>query len=198
MLDEQQKPLSEEQSVTSGVKAENVETKVDNVSYETHKRLLGEKKKLQERLDSLESQWKARQEEELKAQNKYQSLYESTLKERDEYMSKLKEQDSRWNNAIKLDAFMNALGGRKIESKYASFINLDSINLDEDTGSVDSLTVQKEIERICRDFPEIVKVAVQPKQLPSEAPKNPLRDSNASVTSRDKIREAARFLSKNR
>lgn len=175
-----------------------IEQQVSSVSYDTHKRLLGEKKKLQERLEQVETQWKSREESELKAQNQYKTLYENALKERETLSSRLTDQEQRWNNAIKLDSFMSAMGSRKIESKYANFINLETIALDPETGHVDPVSVQREVDRICRDYPEIIKGAVQPKQLPADAPRNPLQGNHTlkDMSTRERIKIAAEMLSK--
>lgn len=185
-------------SGSTGQEVSSVSEPQGTVSYETHKRLLSEKKKLQERLEQVETQWKSKQEVELKEQNQWKTLYEQEQKNRTELHSKLTEQETRWNNAIKLDSFMQAMGSRKIDSKYAGFINLETIALDPETGTIDALSVQREVERICRDFPEIVKGAVQPKQLPPEAPRNPLHgsDSLKAMSSKDRIKIAAEMLAK--
>jgi len=197
--------LSETPQVPSGnqgvEKAEAVAQQEAIVSYETHKRLLGEKKKLQDRLEQVETQWKAKTEQEMKAQNQYKELYESTLKDRESLNSKLGEQEKRWNDAIKLDSFMQSMGSRKIEPKYASFINLDGILLDPESGSIDSVSVQREVDRICREYPEIIKGAVQVHNMPGDPPRNPLlhgSDSLRPKSSKEKLLEAASYLAKPR
>lgn len=167
-----------------------------SVSYDTHKRLLGEKKKLQERLEQFESQAKQKQEEDLKSQNQYKLLYDNALKERESLSKKLEDNDQRWNNAIKLDSFMNSLNGRKIEAKYAGFINLDQILLDPESGQVDALSVQREVERICKEFPEIVKGATAPKGVPNLPAQNPLGSGQSirPLTAQERIKASAAAL----
>lgn len=195
--------LSETAPVSSGSLGEvkdtlNTEQQQGTVSYDTHKRLLSEKKKLQERLEQVETEWRSKKEIELKEQNQWKTLYEQEQKERETLHSRLSEQEQRWNNAIKLDSFMQAMGSRKIDSKYANFINLDTIALDQESGQVDALSVQREVDRICREYPEIVRGAVQAKQLPADAPRNPLQgsDSFRAMSSKEKIRLSAEMLTK--
>lgn len=155
---------------------DRMEEKPDNVSWETHRKLLGEKKRLQEsfretqeRLQALETEAKERAETELKQQNRYKELWEQEKERAAKYESDLKSQGEEIQNAFKLDAFRQALGNRTIDRKYYGFIDTGKILMDPETGNVDSTSLQKEIERIQETFPEIVR-PLDKRPLPSDYP----------------------------
>lgn len=205
MSDQNTSAVGDGNNASSGSAADNTNSETNNqqqqsssVSYESHKRLLSEKKKLQERLEALETQAKSKHEEDLKAQNQYKVLYENALTEVKKISEREKQKDDRWTDAIKYDAFTQAMGSRKIESKYAGFVNLKDIAVDPESGDVDPISVQREVERVCRDFPEIIKGAVQPKNMPANAPKNPLQGAHSlqKLSTRERMLEAAKLLAK--
>lgn len=171
---EQSQASGEGQEKASGT-PESVQQR-DSVAYDTYRKVLSEKKKRDEQLQSvteeltaIKSQMKEKADQELKDQNRYKELYESTVQENQNLKSSLSEKDTRWNNALKLDAFYKGLNGKVIDSKYSGFINVDNILVDPDTGSIDTTTVQREIERVTTEYPEIVKGS-QSKPLPAQAP----------------------------
>lgn len=155
-----------------------VESKEGSVSYETHRKLLAEKKNMQARLreieekaGQLESNLKSIETKKLEEQNRYKELYEQIQKENSSLKSSITERDQAIQNAIKVDAFQKALGSKSIDQKYYGFINTDNIIYDMESNAVDELSTQKEVERILSEFPEIVK-DTQSKQLPNQAPKS--------------------------
>jgi hypothetical protein len=146
------------------------------VAYETHRRLLDQKKQLQERLQKTAAeldQFKAgveqKQQKELEEQNRYKELYEKIRQDNESLQKAISERDMQMQNAIKYDAFQKSLGDRKIDRKYSGFVNTDNILLDPETGTVDELSAQKEVERILNEYPEIVR-SNSSKALPSQAP----------------------------
>lgn len=167
-------PSGGETEVASGT--EETQHSKDSVAYDTYRKVLSEKKKrdeqlssIQAELESLRAQQKEREEAELKDQNRWKELYESLHQENSQLKSSLSEKDQRWESAIKLDSFYRALNGRVIDSKYAGFIDTSKILLDPETGEVDQTTVQREVERIQKEYPEIIKGG-QAKSLPAQAP----------------------------
>lgn len=154
-----------------------VEDKQQSVSYETHRKLLAEKKNMQAKLREmeekafgLENNLKDIETKKLEEQSRYKELYEQIQKENSDLKSSITERDQAIQKAIKVDAFNKALGSKKIDSKYFGFINTDNIIYDMDSNSVDELSTQKEVERVLSEFPEIVK-ETSAKQLPNSAPK---------------------------
>lgn len=154
-------------------------TKVqDSVSYDTHRKLLAEKKSMQERLQNTESelneiksQIAAKTQQDLEEQNRFKELYEGLKTENETLKTSIHERDVAMQDALKIDAFNKALGdGRKIDRKYRSFIDTKNIMLDTQTGAVDELSASKEVERVLAEFPEIVKSSGTSRALPNQAP----------------------------
>lgn len=141
----------------------------DKVSYESYQKLLSEKKRLQEEHQKLKSEAESRREQELKDQEKFKELYEQSIAENKKLNEKVAAHTERWQNAIKLSAFTDALGDKKIDSKYTGFIDTDKILINPETNEVDKVSVQKEVQRVVSEYPEIVK-ATNSGSLPNNAP----------------------------
>ncbi len=143
----------------------------DKVAYDSYKKLLSEKKALQLKLDKLQKDADERVKTELENQQKYKELYEAGKSESEDLKKKLQAHDERWNDALKLNAFNSALGDtRKIESKFYGFIDTSKILIDPETNKVDPVSVQKEVDRVTREYPEIIKSTVRG-DLPNGSPR---------------------------
>lgn len=169
---------SEEATAPEGQTAEpEVQQNEKSVSYETHRKLLGEKKSIQERYQQaaskaseLEALIKSQETKALEEQNQYKQLYEQLKTENTGLKGAIEERDKTLEEALKIDAFTKALGNRKIPSKYMGFIGVDNIVIDPETSRVDELSAQKEVERILAEYPEIIRGAVDAKPVPAQAP----------------------------
>lgn len=145
------------------------------VSYETHRKLLSEKKKRDEELDALkkrlgefESKEKERTEQELKQKEDFKSLLALRDKELQETKSRLTELTTQQVNALKLESFLSAIDG-KIDRKYWGHIDLDKIKLNPDSGDVDEMSVTALVDQFKKEYPEIIKVGRAP-GLPPNSP----------------------------
>src|SRR3990167_5454034 len=140
------------------------------VSYDTYKKLLSEKKKVQSELDKIRKETDEIKRKELESQNQYKELYESSKTETEKLKETLKGHEERWQDALKLNAFNAALGDTKrIEPKFYGFIDTSKILVDPETNKVDPVSVQKEVNRVNREYPEIIKSTVKG-SMPSESP----------------------------
>lgn len=147
------------------------------VDYKSYQKLLSEKKRVQAELNELKSESERRKAEELASQQKFEELWKSSEQKNAELQEKVTAHETRWQDAIKLNAFHEALGDtRKIDSKYSGFIDTSKILVDPNTGKVDQVSAQREVERVVNDYPEIVKSTVT-SHLPNTSP-----NSNASLT----------------
>lgn len=147
--------------------ADNGSGKVDYASFQ---KLLAEKKKLQKEYEKIQSEAEKRKKQELETQERYKELYESVQTEKHELETKVKEHETRWQDAIKINAFNETLGDtRKIDSKYLGFIDTSKILIDPDTNKVDLVSVQKEVDRVTTSYPEIVKSTITT-TMPNNAP----------------------------
>lgn len=140
------------------------------VDYASYQKLLSEKKKLQKEFDRIKQDSEKQKNQELINQQRYKELYESVQTEKSKLEEKVMEHETRWQDAIKINAFNETLGETKrIDSKYLGFIDTSKILIDADTNKVDPVSVQKEVERITTVYPEIVRSTVTT-TLPNAAP----------------------------
>lgn len=142
--------------------------KKDMVAFESHKKVLDEKKKLQARVSELEDAHKKRLEEEAKAKEDYKTLAETREKELAEERDKRLKSEKRIEQGVKLDAFLNELSGR-LDNKYFKLIDFSSITLDED-GSPDEASVKKAVKDFETSHPEVI-LKESKSKMPNEAPK---------------------------
>lgn len=139
-----------------GKKSDDPSTKKDDtVSYESHKKLLDEKKNLAKRLEEFEKKAKDEKDAELKAKEQFKELYEATKKEAEELATKLKDNEREKNDYRKLNAFIKSVDG-DVPQQYWGLIDLDKIALD-DSGKVDEASVKKAVKDFEKSFPEVVK-----------------------------------------
>lgn len=151
--------------------------KKDSVAYETYRKALKEKananERLQEtqaRLEKLEAERQAMQQKELEAQNRFKELYESVRSENEGLKKSIHDRDLQMQDALKIDAFQSSLGDKKIDRKYFGFVDTAKIMIDPETGTVDELSAQKEVERVLAEYPEIVRSSSPAKPMPTQAP----------------------------
>lgn len=142
------------QNHTSG--SSDQDQKKDVVSYESHLKLLNEKRKLKERLDELERASKEKEEADLRAKEDFKKIAELKEAEAKQFKEELEKARAREINAGKLDAFLSTLDG-KVERKYWGHINLEQILVNPETGDLDQMSVAKEVERFRKEYPEVIK-----------------------------------------
>lgn len=149
---------------------EGSEGEAKTISYETYRKLLSEKKNLQSENEKLKGESTERERRELESKEEYKKLYESSKTENEELKNKVKSHEERWQDALKLNAFNSALGDtKKIEPKYYGFIDTSKILIDPETNKVDAVSVQKEVDRVTRDYPELIKSTIKG-NMPNNAP----------------------------
>lgn len=140
------------------------------VSYESYEKLLSEKKKIQRQIDKLQSDSDSKKKEELETNERFKELWETSKAEKEDISKENDRLNQQWSDAVKLTAFHDALGDtRKIDSKYTGFIDTSKIIINPETGVVDSATAQKEVDRVSKEYPEIVK-EMSKGTIPSEHP----------------------------
>jgi len=154
------------------------EDKKEVVSYDTHKKLLGQRKADQLKLKQLEEQLESftqKQQQAEEAKLAEQGEYKKILSVREEELRKERElrqsTEKQINDAYKLNAFYSKLPGKIPRKEYLSFVDLDSIALNPETRDVDMESVQQVVNRFMEDHPTLVKLN-DDRRLPADAPKN--------------------------
>jgi len=148
----------------------------DTVSYDTHRRLLAEKKRMQQERDKLAQELaekrkaeEAAERERLEKQGEYKKLLENERKAREELESKLNQHTQTQRQAKKLGAVLDALGGA-VPKKFWGLIDTETVAIDPDTGDIDAMSVQKTVEAIRAEYPEIIRKGGNGSSLPADAP----------------------------
>jgi len=160
--------ISDTQPIEASGSGEVVEPKPDTVNYETHRKLLGEKKKLQARLTEIEAQGKAEREKVLAEQGEYKDLYTQSKEQVEALTGQLNEATERQNNFVKLRAVLSAIDG-KIDQDYYGHLGIENVLLDPDTGEVDKMSVSKVVEAFKAKHSVLIQ-GNRPANLPKDAP----------------------------
>ena len=149
----------------------------DVVAYETHRKLLSEKKRLQEQFETMKSQLSKieieRQEAErkkLEEQGEYKKLLDLERSRAAKLDEELKTHTEHMRAAKKLDAVLKSVNGN-IPNKYWGLIDTASVAIDPDTGEIDAMSVQKAVENLRKDFPEIIYAKTGSTGTPNTAPR---------------------------
>jgi len=192
MTEENLNASSEDVQTTDSGSAEPVatahqtaeEAAADFVKYETHNRLLRQRKadqgkvrELEEELNRFRDVERKREQTEMEKRGQYDKI----LKEREERIGQLeKEREERERQAIqstKLSAFVDLLPGKLRNNQYLAFVNVDEIAIDPDTKKVDEGSLKSAVDT----FMKAHSVLVEPKNTPSL----PNRSPQAVTTSQD-------------
>jgi len=135
--------------------------KVDTVKYETYQRVLGEKKratdeatKLRKELDDRIAADETAKEAALKENQQWKELYETEAQKAQAANKKAAELLEHQNNAKKLNAILSKLPNQ-VPNKFWGLINTDSVLLNE-SGEIEEVSIQREVDRIVKDMPEIM------------------------------------------
>ena len=190
--------MSEESSVSNTpdqVRNES-ENKPETIAYETHRKLLSQRKSDQEKMRGMEQQLndllnanKEAEEAKLREQGKWEDLAgqrENKIKELEQ--ENLGFKDS-FDKAVKLTSFRDQLGGTVDNSSYYDFVNVKDIVIDPETGVVDTASVEQVVNQFKKDHSKLYTPKVS-KSLPANAP----RDTNAMMTTPTNKNEIANAL----
>lgn len=140
-----------------------------HVSYESHQKLLDEKKAIAKRLAELEKRDKDRETEELKKKEDFKKLLEIRDQENADLKAKLTGLETGIASSRKLRSLLGEING-EVEEQYWQLIDLDQIPLDAD-GKPDAASVKK----AARDFEKRYSAVIKKKddgKMPND-PANP-------------------------
>jgi len=169
-----------------GVKADE-STQDQVVSYETHRKLLGEKKKLAEdfqnikaRLETIEKEKEDAERKKMEEQGEYKKLLDQEREKSKTLETKLEEKDFTERNARKFAAVLNALGGN-LDPKFYDLIKYDGVIINPESNEIDQTSSQKIADEFKKTYPECVKKAAHGVSMPSNSPTG----SNGSLSYAD-------------
>jgi hypothetical protein len=139
------------------------------VSYETHQRLLKEKKSMAEKLSQLEAEKKLQFEQKLRENEQYKTLAEQKEAEAKDWQARFTKLDTTLNETVKLRSFMDLLPGQ-VPKKYWDLIDLSDVPMDQDSKEPDQSILQKKAKEFATAFPEVIQRASNVR-LSNEAPR---------------------------
>ncbi len=116
-----------EQSGEPVAQPENQEAK-STIAYETHRKLLDEKKKLQAQLETFLAKEKEREETDARKRGDYEALLKAREEELAKERAQRQELDERITRGMKLTSVIEALGGQ-VDQKWFNFSNMPSVIL---------------------------------------------------------------------
>jgi len=134
----------------------------NNVAYETHRKLLSEKKVLQEKFKDQETELQkyreeksALEEQRLKDSGDYEALKTLAEERAKTAEKKLAGIEDSLLDARKLNAIIDGVQGT-ISKKFFSFIDIGSVIMNPETGELDSTSVTKAVEAFQTNYPELI------------------------------------------
>lgn len=143
------------------------------VSYETFDKLLNQRKKDREKLDTYEKQlqelsgWKKQVEEsESIKKGEYEKILTTYKTENETLKGKLSEVQRSIVDGQKYNAFLDKLPGRLDRNEFLQFVDIDKIAIDPETGVVDEKTVQATVDNFVKNYGKLI-TATNSKSLPS-------------------------------
>lgn len=163
-MTEQKAPV--EQSGTPVAEPENKDQR-ETVNYETHRKLLDEKKKIQSQLAEFLAKEKEREESEARKRGDFEALLKARNEELERERKAREDLESRIMQGRKMNAVLEALGG-SVDPKWVKLIDVSEVVVNPETGEIDQMTVARQAEALKREWPEMVSTRGK---LPSQAPK---------------------------
>lgn len=157
----------------------------DWVSYDTHRKLLSEKKKAGDRIADLEKRLadidaKAKEDEEKALQDKeeWKKLHDLKVKELIDAQGKLKSWETRETESRKLSAFLDHLPGA-ISKDYWGLIPTEKIVINPDTGEIDQTSVTELVADFAKKHTRLID---KPGSGTDGLPKNSPKGGDANVS----------------
>lgn len=179
--------VSDNQETTGkqNIVSDDSQNQEDKVDYKTYHRVLKQHKESKEKADKLEAQIKElsefkekmskAEEAKLKEEGQWTQLLEqreSKISELSEKLNVINEENQSYkqnlDDMVKINAFMNQLGGKLKRQEYYNFVDTSKIVINPETGTVDSDSLAKYANEFSNEFKELI--AFNDAKLPNGAP----------------------------
>jgi len=171
MLDKIQGRSTMEDIVSDDKKNDDgVIEKKDVVAYETYQRLLDQRKADQAKLKTfeekeaeLEKQRKELEESKLKDEGNWKALLEAReeklielANQKTEYENKVLMFEQQFQEAAKLQALQEAIGGKFKHKSYYNLVDTDKIIVNPESGEIDQDSVKKYADSFLKEHKELI------------------------------------------
>ena len=186
--------------------SDSVEEPKQELSYQSYRRAITEKKNAQEKLREFESkiadyenQLKTHEENKLREKEDYKGLISMREQEIEKLKAELQNEASRNQQmqderimGLKYNSFMKALDG-EVDHKYLSLVDTDKIVWNPDEGKIDEMSVTKAVEEFKKQYPDIIRTKQGPKVSQAYPTSTPITKSLD-----DKYKDLASMIIDNR
>ena len=135
-------------------------------------------KETEAELQSLRDAQALSEKQNLEDKEEWKLLYEREKEEKSKALGDLETKSKFFIDTSKKNAVAQKLGF--IKDSYVSFINTSNIEVNENDGTFDGDSIQREVDRIKQDFPELLKTVTSGK-MPNEAPINMGQPQNRNL-----------------
>ena len=149
----------------------------DSVSYETHKRLLKQRKEDQDRLRTVEeelSKFKTeaekKQQSELEQQGEWKKLIDVQKQKIQQLEESIGSDRKTLHDTWKLQAFYDKLPGKIKRKEYLSFVDLEKVALNPETQEIDETSLEVLVNDFVSNHKDLIITEQSPK-IPGTAPK---------------------------
>jgi len=185
--------VSNTEENSSGEVDEVTINKDDTVSYETHRKLLSQRKKDQaqkkELFDQVEAYKKAdvvREESKLQEEGEYKKLLDLSRTREQDLETKLSKYQQDFTDSHKIAAVLEKINGSPKNKKILNFIDLNAIAIDPETNVIDDQSVEAEANRFVKEWSEMIAFdkADSPK-IPVHS-SAPIEGTHAKTSTQDK------------
>lgn len=168
---------------TDGNASSKAENESQTVSYESHKRLLDQRKKDQEDLraerskrEALEAKLAEDEQKKLEEQGNFKKISEDLKQKLEEKEKNLFALDKKVKDSQKIAAFKSKLPGELSHKDFLSFVKIDAIQFDSN-GDIDENSVKAEVERFSSIYPDVIK-----RKSEADLPNNKAEYSSTKLT----------------
>lgn len=138
-------------------------SKNQNVSYESHQRLLDQKKAkdkeladAQAKLKAFEDEKSAKEKTDLEAKGELKKLLDLEKAEKDKKEAELSTLKAKLATGSKIGAVLEKLSG-EVDRKYFDKIDVSKVKIDPETGEPDEASVKEAAKHFEANFPEVIK-----------------------------------------
>ena len=171
--------MTDSDGITNDNAGSNIDDKTkDVVSYETHARLLKQRKADQDAMRLMEAKLaeitqkqKEVEETELKKQGQFKELL--TLREKELEAERNRVADLKREKELreKLYAFESHLPGRIKRPEFLAFVDADSIKINPETNQIDEGSLESCVQGFVSKYADLIETK-SGQRMPSDAPKN--------------------------
>lgn len=169
-----QKAVSDSNQSVDSVDDGSGKSNQDNVSFDTHKRLLrqtkntqSENQELKQQLADIQAQDEARAQDALAKNQEWKQLADRREEKIVQLEKTITDNDDHLDKSVKLQAFLNKVPG-KLSDAYFGHVPLDKIAMNPDTREVDSESVELVVNDFLKDHGRLID-RNDSKKLPSDA-----------------------------